>query len=231
MEVIENTKEKLILRIDSNEALANAIRRSVSEVKTLAIDEVEIFKNDSALYDEILAHRLGLIPLKTEKGMSEKTKIDLKLSKTGPGTVYSGDLKGSADIIHQKIPITILGENHKLELVATATLGDGIYHAKHIPGLCYYRHILSVKSSPQIDKVIEKSRGAIKAQKKGSAWLCDLNDAEITQIEEIDKSPISNSSEMIFVIESYGNLSAKDIFVQSIEALEDNLDLFAKEIK
>ena len=53
METIENSKEKLILRIESNEPLANAIRRSVSEVKTLAIDDVEIFKNDSALYDEI----------------------------------------------------------------------------------------------------------------------------------------------------------------------------------
>ena len=88
MEIIENNKEKLVLRIDSNEQLANAIRRSVSEVKTLAIDTVEIFKNDSALYDEILAHRLGLIPLKTEKSMSDKTKVDFKLTKTGPCTVY-----------------------------------------------------------------------------------------------------------------------------------------------
>ena len=79
MEVIENKNERVILRINSNEPLANAIRRSISEVPTLAIDEVEIYKNDSALFDEVLAHRLGLLPLKTEKSMTGKTKIDLCL--------------------------------------------------------------------------------------------------------------------------------------------------------
>jgi DNA-directed RNA polymerase subunit D len=231
METIQNTKEKLILRIEANEPLANAIRRSVPEVPTLAIDEVEIYKNDSALYDEVLANRLGLIPLKTEKGMTEKTKINLKLSKKGPGTVYAEDLEGPAEVIYGKIPITLLGENHKLELVATATLGKGITHAKHTPGLCYYRHILEVKSSPQIDKIIEKSKGAIKAEKKGAKWLCDLNDAEINEVEALDKTAISDSDELLFVVESYGNMPAKDIFTGAIKALEDNLDDFEKEIK
>ena len=94
MEIIENTPEMLILRMPANISLANALRRSVLEVPVLAVDEVEIFKNDSALYDEVLAHRIGLIPLKTEPRMSEKTKIDFKLSKTGQCTVYSDDLKG-----------------------------------------------------------------------------------------------------------------------------------------
>src|SRR3989344_8939581 len=110
MEVIENTKEQLILRIDANEPLANALRRSLTEVPTLAIDEVEIFKNDSALYDEMIANRIGLIPLKTEKSMNSKTKIDLKLSKKGPCIVCAEDLEGPAEIVHGKIPLTILGE-------------------------------------------------------------------------------------------------------------------------
>src|SRR3989338_4141424 len=109
MEIIEKKPERIVLKMDENEVLANALRRSVAEVPTLAIDEVEIYKNDSALYDEIVAHRLGLVPLKTEKGMNEKTHIDLKLTKTGPCTVYSGDLKGNAEVIYDKIPITLLG--------------------------------------------------------------------------------------------------------------------------
>ena len=71
MEVVEKKPERLVLRLDISESLANALRRSVSEISTLAIDEVEIFKNDSALYDEMLAHRLGLVPLKTEKAMTD----------------------------------------------------------------------------------------------------------------------------------------------------------------
>lgn len=231
MEVVQKSDEKLVVRMDANETLANAIRRSVSEVQTLAIDEVEIYKNDSALYDEVLAHRLGLIPLKTEKSMSEKTKIDLKLSKTGPCTVYSGDLKGSADPVHEKIPITILGEGHKLELVATARLGKGIDHAKHNPGLCYYRHLLEVKSTSEIDAIVQKSKGLVKPEKKGNKWLCDLNGAEEKQIDGIDKDAIKDSSEIIMIIESYGSMSPKDILTKAISALTDNLDEFEKAIK
>lgn len=231
MSVILKSPEKLILRMPANESLANAIRRSVAEVPTLAIEDIEIFKNDSVLYDEVLAHRLGLIPLKTEKSMSSKTKVDFKLSKTGPCTVYASDLSGSADVVYDKMPITVLGENHKLELVATAVLGLGIQHAKFTPGLCYYRHILSVKSSPEIDQIIQKSKGAIKAEKKGSSWLCDLNDAEQEKVNKIDEKAITDSDELVFIVESYGNMPAQDIFTKAIEALEDNLKEFEKALK
>lgn len=231
MEIILNNPEKLVLRIPANEVLGNSIRRSVAEVPTLAIGEVEIFKNDSALYDEMIAHRLGLVPLKTEKSMSSKTKLDLKLSVTGPGTVYSSELKGSADVVYDKIPITILGKEQKLELVATATLGKGIEHAKYVPGLCYYRHILEVKSSPETDKIVQKSKGLIKAEKKGSKWVCDLNEAEITELEKIGKESFSESDEMLLIVESYGNMPAKEILIKAVEALEENLDEFQKALK
>ena len=231
METIQNTNEMLVLRLDANLSLANAIRRSLSDVPTLAIDEVEIYKNDSALYDEVIANRLGLVPLKTEKSMSSKTKIDLKLSKKGPGQVYAGDLDGPATVVCPKIPITLLGEGHKLELVATAALGIGRDHAKHIPGLCYYRHILEIKSTPQIDKIIEKSKGLIKPEKKGIKWLCDINEAAQKEIEELDKTAITDSSEILFIIESYGNMPAKEILTDAVKALEHNLDNFEKELK
>src|SRR3989344_7710429 len=230
MEIIENTEERLIMRMEANEALANALRRSVCEIPTLAIDEVEIFKNDSALYDEVISHRLGLIPLKTEKGAGDKKKVEFKLTKKGPGTVYSGDLKGSGEVVHEKIPITILGNEHKLELVATASIGKGIEHAKHIPGLCYYTHILEVASSPKIDKIIENSRGLIKAEKKGSKWICDLQGNDMEDVTSADKGAISTSQEILFIIESFGNVPAKEILIKSMKALTDNLDEFEASI-
>lgn len=231
MEVLINKSELMVIRMPANESLANAIRRSVSEIQTIAIDEVEFFKNDSALYDEILAHRLGLVPLKTEKSMSDKTKFELKLSKVGPCTVYSGDLEGNVDVVEGKIPLTILGKEQKLELLATAKLGNGTEHAKHIPGLCYYRHLLEIKSSPQIDDVIHKSKGLIKPEKKGSKWICDISEGDIVQIEEIEPSAISDSDEIIFFVESYGSMSSKDILVKAIEVLVDNVKGFEKALK
>ena len=232
MELIENSNKMLVIRMDANESLANALRRTVVEVPVLAIDEVEIYKNDSALYDEVLAHRLGLIPLKTESNMTEKTSVEFKLTKKGPCTVYSGDLNGSGEVVFDKIPLTILGDDGKLELVATAKLGKGLDHAKYIPGLCYYRHILEITSSPKIDSIIKDSKGLIKAEKKGTKWVCDLLEGEIEDIiTTAGKEVISNSNEILFVIESYGNMPAKDILAKTIKALSANLAEFEKEIK
>ncbi|XP_068088664.1 DNA-directed RNA polymerases I and III subunit RPAC1 [Hyperolius riggenbachi] len=66
-------------------ALANAFRRILlAEVPTMAIEKVFIYKNTSIIQDEILAHRLGLIPIRVDprlfeyrsSGDAESTEID-----------------------------------------------------------------------------------------------------------------------------------------------------------
>ena len=44
MRIIEKNENLIAFTADIDESLANSIRRYVSEVPTLAIDEVEIFK-------------------------------------------------------------------------------------------------------------------------------------------------------------------------------------------
>ena len=67
MEIISKTAEEIQFTSDIDVSLANAIRRSVSEIPILAIYEADVYKNDSVLYDEVISHRLGLIPLKNQK--------------------------------------------------------------------------------------------------------------------------------------------------------------------
>ena len=46
-------------------SLANAFRRILlAEIPTMAIEKVYVYNNTSVIQDEVLAHRLGLIPLK-----------------------------------------------------------------------------------------------------------------------------------------------------------------------
>ncbi len=231
MEIILNKDNNLMIRMDANYTLANALRRSADEIPTLAVDEVEIFKNDSALYDETLAHRIGLVPLKTDKKMGEKTSIQLKLVKSSPGWVYSGDLKGNK-VVYDKMPLTLLEKGQEIELVATAKLGKGSEHSKHSPGLIYYKDLYEIKSSKQdVEKIIENSKGLIKPEKKGTGWVCDLNDSELEEIQEKDKEAVKESGEIILVVESWGNFSAEDLLLNAIEALSENLTEFEKSVK
>ncbi|OIO81547.1 hypothetical protein AUJ84_00775 [Candidatus Pacearchaeota archaeon CG1_02_32_132] len=232
MEIIEKTPENFIFRMEANYSLANAIRRSVDEVPVLAVDEVEIYKNDSALYDEFLAHRIGLVPLKTEKKMNNKTAVDLKLTKKGPCWVYSGDFKGSPKLVYDTIPLTLLEEGQEIELVATAKLGKGINHAKHSPGFIYYKDLFEVKSSkPEVEKIIKESKGLIKPEKRGSSWICDLRETEVDEITKLDKEAIKNSGEIIVFVESWGQIDAKDILIGAILALGENLTEFENAVK
>jgi DNA-directed RNA polymerase subunit D len=228
MEQVKITPEQLVIRIDSNHTLANAIRRSVEHIQTLAINEVEFFKNDSALYDEFLAHRLGLIPIKTEEKTGQKAEVQFKLKKSGPCMVYSGDLTGGTKVVYDKIPLTLLEKGQELELVATARMGDALFHTKHVPGLCYYRHLIEVKSSPEIDKIVQASHGVIPAEKKGNKWICDLKDSEIDMITRLEKDAVSDGQEILLFVESFGMMDASIILKKSIDVLEKNLDTIDK---
>jgi len=214
----DDKQGKLSFTTDMSTTVANAIRRSVLEIPIMAVDEVEITKNDSALYDEIIGHRIGLIPIKTDKGSKE---VKFKLKAIGPYTVYSTDIKPSVETDY-KIPIVILDKEQELELVAEARLGKGIDHIKYSPGLVYFRHNIE----PEVmDFVTVDSEGKVSFDEE------DLKEKKIPEelLSKIRK--LKNSEELEFNIESWGQIKAKDIFLKAIEALDENLEELNKEIK
>jgi DNA-directed RNA polymerase subunit D len=147
----------------------NALRRTIiSEVPSMAIDDVVIIENSSILQDEIIAHRLGLIPLKTDLesyNLPEECpcksefgcnlcRVTLTLdveAKEGTKTVYSGDLRSenpSVAPVSDKIPIIKLAKEQKLRLEAYARLGKGKNHAKWQPvSMCTYKYYPKIEVS------------------------------------------------------------------------------------
>jgi len=133
---------------------ANSIRRTILDgVPSMAVDDVIIIDNSSVMPDETLAHRLGLIPLKTDlesyvlpENCSCKSDLgcnrcravltlDVEASDT-VRTVYSGDIASdNPDIrpISEQIPILKLAPGQKVKLEAYAKLGVAKTHAKWQP--------------------------------------------------------------------------------------------------
>ena len=250
--MLKNEKDKMVFVEEMDETLANAIRRSVNEIETMAIDEVTFYKNDSALYDEIIAHRMGLIPFRNEKLVAmrdcsckgkgcNRCTISLKLKASGPATVYSGDLKGNAEVVHDKIPIVILTEGQEIELEAHIRTGKGSQHIKFSPGLVYYRHVAEIDFEKDCDackeaveicpqKILEEDKGKLKVK---DIYKCDLCEACIEACKKKGKNCINikPGKEIMFFIESYGSIPAKEIFAKAVVALNDNLEQLQKEIK
>jgi len=241
IKIISRDDKKISFVTGISETLANTIRRTALEIPILAIDEVEIYKNDSALYDEVLAHRLGLIPLVTQKSIGEKESFDLKIQAKGPLTVLSKDLKGNAEVAYEKIPIVILDKDQEIELVARARLGKGIEHSKYSPGLVYYRNLAKVEVNKECDgckecveacpqKIIEVEKG--KAEVK-DIYKCDLCEACVEACKQHNKHAIKieKSPELIFFIESWGQIKPQEILSRAVSQLNSNLNELSKTIK
>ncbi len=235
MEMITKTPEEISFVSEMNVSLANAIRRSVGEVSILAIVEADVYKNDSALYDEIIVHRLGLIPLKNQK-MKVDQSIEMKLKAKGKGDVtevLAGELGG--DVVYPEAPIVLLGDGQEIELVARAKIGKGNEHARFMPGLVFYKHLPKIKISDEGEKQSELAEIYPKVfemfgdkLKVKDAVACDLDQDDMVDYPGVS---IEFDAHLVFMIESWGQIEAKEIFTEACKVLKGNLSEVSKAIK
>lgn len=230
IKLISKTPEEIVFISDMNISLANALRRTINEVPILAIDEVDIYRNDSALYDDIIAHRMGLIPLKNQK-LKEGQTINLKLKVEGR-EVFSKDF--GSDVVFGEMPIVLLGEEQGLEVVARARVGTGKEHAKFCPGLIFYRYLTKVEISKDGEKHKELAElyphvfefdGKLKLKNE---LQCDLDESDVQDYKGIS---VTQTDQLVFTIESWGQIKAEEIFHDVIKVLGNNISEVAKEIK
>jgi DNA-directed RNA polymerase subunit D len=236
MRIIEKKNNQITFITNLDESLVNAIRRYIDQIPILAIDEVEISKNDSPLYDETIAHRLGSIPLKMIKGEKNEEQLSLVVKKEG--IVYSEEIKGKVSPVYGKIPITILKKGQELEILATARVGKGNSHAKFSPGLMFYRNAVKIKIDKDCPKevvgicpwdILKNENGKIVVVDENK---CDMCEACMDFCKKRGKNPIeiSPTGELIITIESFGQIDEEEIFKRSIDVLKNDLKEISKKL-
>lgn len=231
-------------------AFANSMRRiMIAEVPNLTIDTVEFHDNTSALFDEIVAHRLGMIPLEFDPekfNMQNDCKCDGKgcptcqvffaLEKTGPATAYSSDLKSSNKAVKPTSPdfpiVKLLKEQH-IKIEATARLGTGREHSKFQTSNATYTYVISVECSRTDDakKIVNACPKNILEVKGTKVVLADPYECnECKACEEAgggDVKVTGDPSKFVFTVESISGLDPEYIVGKAAEILEGK----AKEFK
>ena len=140
IQILTNNDKKISIKLKGISLdYANALRRiCLNGVPIFAIDTVDVLENSSVLPDEGIAHRLAMIPLKTElNGIDESNhRIALVLDSGNTENVKivtSAELESKDEVvkpISKQIPIVHLAPGQRIKLEAYARLGRGTEHAK-----------------------------------------------------------------------------------------------------
>ncbi len=213
--LLEETNERIRVLIEgASIPLVNSIRRACyTEVPVMAIEYVEFFENNTVLYDEVIAHRLAMIPLDSEEAIHrydppEKCKdaeptdsrcyavleLDVETGPKEQRVVYSGDLRSLDPYVkpvYNNIPIVIMAPEQKLHLRAYARLGYGKEHAKWMPVTVAYHKYLPVI---HFDLSKDTTGECIECISRAAPWLAEkmksMGRGSIEILEDVNTSGI-----------------------------------------
>ncbi len=248
---------------ETTPAQVNAIRRTLlADVPSMAIETVEInqgiirddegreYESLAPMFDEIISHRLGLLPVPTDLdnyvfrdscecggvGCPHCT-ITYIINKKGPCTVYSGDLipvgnDSSLKIKDELIPIVKLKEGQALIAYAIAELGTGREHAKWQPvtGLGYtYYPTIKIDMEKCDKRCAELVKACPAKAKKVEGNIVTINRIELCydmmQCIDVCEDAVEveyDETKIIMQYETDGSVSAKDAIEYALLLLDEN---------
>jgi len=257
IENVSKNKKTGVTSVESKKTdpvFINTIRRTVIDlVPTMAIDEVTFFQNSSALYDEVLAHRLGLVVFKTDlrgynlpeectcKGEGcAKCQTTVSLKVNGPKTVYASDIKSKDPKIVPAYPTTILAKlikGQSIEFQATVKLGRGKTHTKYTPAMIWhtfkpkvtvnnnYKGFEQFKEKYPKEIFTKDDKIDAKLIEKYNLYdACDGVNNEIVKIEYDD-------SDITLHIEPWGQLTPKEMLSNATDQIINIFKEFEEKIK
>ena len=250
--IIDLNGSKAILVIeDAKPTLVNAIRRAImSEIPIFAVDEVIFFENSTPFFDEYIAHRLAMIPLKTSMDVvrtdpNRTVILELeKEAKESVETIYSGDLKSSDPLIvpaNDRIPIIKMRQGQRIRFQAIARVGRGRDHSKwQAAAAVGYSFMLIYEFEKSLLKQCDLSKCDNCMKKRGKTVRVDYPVLCDGCLEELEKCRLNNpdkikrewdQSRIILRYESTGSLTPSEIFLEALNQLKLKFNELANEIR
>ena len=252
----QSDNEMVFVVRDAEVPFINAIRRcAMVNVPKIAIEDVNIIRNDSAMFNEVLAHRLGLTPLVSDldalEGLSLPEDDDwgefsngimFSLKEQGPKVVYSKDLISSDSKIkpvYDTIPLVKLKEDEIIDIEAVAKVGYGKEHAKWMPTtVCAYKQYpeITFNEDEEVDYdcALACPRGVLKSDRRSKKIkILDIEDCAMCKScvrasdnGYIDVGFIEDS--FIFRIETDGAMPPKEVLLKACDVLGEKADKFIR---
>jgi len=245
---------------DVDVSFANSLRRTmVAEVPMMVVEDIFYFDNSSLVPDEVLAHRVGLVPLKTNLEsyvLPEECDCNAELGcpkcravltmdvEAGDDTmtVYSGELipeDPSIAPVSNRIPLAKLAPGQAIKFEAYAQLGQGKVHAKWSPvSMCVYQNVavVEVKDEAATNKCLEACGDGIATLDGGMLKIIDIQGFErhAPCREHVSHEEIMEGlkqDEFLFTVESNGGLPPDRIVKEAVKMLKGKLSVLGDKIE
>ncbi len=267
LEILEMKDNFIRFSVDGiTPGIANSIRRTlINDIPKLAIENVifhhgeirdmdgNVYDSSLPLFDEIVASRLGLIPLKSDIKLNFREEcscggkgcdlctVTYSINKLGPGYVYSSDIvpvnNPDLTVTDPMIPIVELKKDQAILATCEAILGRGKEHAKWqaTSGVSYkFSRKFIVNKSLFEDWEFYKQncpKSVLSEDANSIVFTDDVPCSFLSQLFERDGSEyIEDRNKFIFKFETDGSMTAIDVLNYALKRLQERYTILSESL-
>lgn len=261
LKIIEMRDNFIRFSIDGiSPTIANALRRTfVNDIPKLAIEKVtfhhgqirdnegNVYDSSLALFDEIVAHRLSMIPLVTDLNLNFRDEcqcggkgcplctMSYSINKIGPTVVNSSDLQpiGNPELVpaDPNIPIVKLGNKQAMLVSAEAIMGRGKDHAKWqvTSGVSYKYHREFVVDKKEVEEWADFKEkcpnNVVRENDNEIVFTDDAPSRELAPLFELrGVRIIEDDTQYVFKFETDGSLKPYEVLEYALKRMPQRLN-------